>query len=104
MILSFRTDRSRQTVQTQIRLLLEDQSDQGLHYLQYCLHVLDALPYALVGSEQYIRPYVSICIVSKSLSLVDLEDGQCFLSVDINNLVSVFYLFLFSILSIIGHG
>ena len=31
MILSFRTDRSEQTVQTQIRLLLEEQSDQGLH-------------------------------------------------------------------------
>ena len=29
MILSFRTDRSGQTVQTQIRLLLEEQSDQG---------------------------------------------------------------------------
>ena len=34
MILSFRTDKPRQTVQTQIRLLLEEQSDQGLH----CLH------------------------------------------------------------------
>ena len=31
MTLSFWTDRSRQTVQTQIRLLLEEQSDQGLH-------------------------------------------------------------------------
>ena len=31
MVLSFRTDRSRQTVQIQIRLLLEEQSDQGLH-------------------------------------------------------------------------
>ena len=30
MILTFRTDRSRQTVQTHIRLLLEEQSDQGL--------------------------------------------------------------------------
>ena len=29
MILSFRTGRSRQTVQTQIRLLLEEQSDRG---------------------------------------------------------------------------
>ena len=28
----FRTDRSMQTVQTQIRLLLEEQSDQGLDY------------------------------------------------------------------------
>ena len=35
MIISFRTDRSRQTVQTQIRLLLEEQSDQGLHCLQF---------------------------------------------------------------------
>ena len=43
MTLSFRTDRSGQTVQTQIRLLLEEQSDQGLHYLQYCLNPLDAL-------------------------------------------------------------
>ena len=31
MTLSFWTDKSRQTVQTQIRLLLEEQSDQGLH-------------------------------------------------------------------------
>ena len=39
MFLSFRTERSGQTVQTQIRL----QSDQGLHCLQYPLHLLDAL-------------------------------------------------------------
>ena len=31
MTLCFRTDRSGQIVQTQIRLLLEEQSDQGLH-------------------------------------------------------------------------
>ena len=43
MTLSFRTNWSGQIVQTQIRLLLEEQSDQGLHYLQYCLHLLDAL-------------------------------------------------------------
>ena len=43
MILSFRTDRSEQTVQTQIRLLLEEQSDQGLHCLQFRLHLLGAL-------------------------------------------------------------
>ena len=42
MFLSFRTDRSRQTVQTQLRLLLEEQSDQGLHCLQFLLHLLDA--------------------------------------------------------------
>ena len=38
MILSFRTDRSGQTVQTLIRLLSEEQSDQGLHSSQFCLH------------------------------------------------------------------
>ena len=43
MILSFRTDRSMQTVQTQIRLLLEEQSDQGLHCLPFCLHLRDTL-------------------------------------------------------------
>ena len=41
MILSFRTDRSGQTVQTQIR-----QSDQGLYFLQFRLHLLDALLYS----------------------------------------------------------
>ena len=43
IFLSFRTDRSGQTVQTQIRLLLEEQSDQGLHCLQFCLHLWDTL-------------------------------------------------------------
>ena len=40
---SFRTDRSGQTVQTQIRLLLEEQFDQGLHCLQFPVNLLDAL-------------------------------------------------------------
>ena len=38
MILSFWTNRSGQTVQTQIRLILEEQSDQGLHCLSFHLH------------------------------------------------------------------
>ena len=42
MILSFRTDMHGQTVQTQIRLLLEEQSDQGLHCLPFHLHRLDS--------------------------------------------------------------
>ena len=37
MIPIFRTDRFGQTVQTQIRLLLEEQSDQGLHCLLFHL-------------------------------------------------------------------
>ena len=45
MILSFRTDRSEQTEQTQIRLLLEEQYDQGLHCLPFRLHRLDSFLY-----------------------------------------------------------
>ena len=45
MILSFWTDMPRQTVQTQIRLLPEEQSDQGLHCLPFRLHRLDSLLY-----------------------------------------------------------
>ena len=45
MILSFRTDMPGQTVQTQIRLLLEEQSDQGLHCLPFRLDRLDSLLY-----------------------------------------------------------
>ena len=45
MILSFWTDRPGQTVQTWIRLLLEEQSDQGLHCLPFRLHRLDSLLY-----------------------------------------------------------
>ena len=40
-ILNFPTDMFRQTVQTQIRLLLEEQSDQGLHCLLFHLHHLE---------------------------------------------------------------
>ena len=43
MILNFRTDRFGQTVQTQIRLLLEEQSDQGLRCLLFHLHVFDKI-------------------------------------------------------------
>ena len=45
MILSFRTDMPGQTVQTQIRLLLEEQSVHGLHCLPFRLHRLDSLLY-----------------------------------------------------------
>ena len=41
IFLSFPTDRLVQTVKTQIRLLLEERSDQGLHCLQCCLHLLE---------------------------------------------------------------
>ena len=44
MIQNFRTYRSRKTVQTQIRLLQEEQSDQGLHCLLFHLHLSDEYP------------------------------------------------------------
>ena len=51
MTQSFRTDKSGQTVETQIRLLLEEQSDlldeqsdQGLHCLLFHLHHFDKIP------------------------------------------------------------
>ena len=44
MIISFRTDRSGQTVQTQIRLLLEEQTDQGLHCLLFHLNHFNKIP------------------------------------------------------------
>ena len=43
-ILNFLTYRSGQTVQTQIRLLLEEQSNQGLHCLQFHLHLYEEIP------------------------------------------------------------
>ena len=43
IILNIGTDRSEQTLQTQIRLLLMEQSDQGLLCLLFCLHLLNTL-------------------------------------------------------------
>ena len=43
IILNIGTDRSEQTVQTQIRLLLKEQSDQCLLCLLFCLHLLNAI-------------------------------------------------------------
>ena len=53
MILSFPTDRSGQTVQTQIRLLLEEQSDQGLHCLLFHLHLFDEIPKGLASFLEF---------------------------------------------------
>ena len=43
IILNIGTDKSEQTVQTQIRLLLLEQSDQGLLCLLFCLHLLSTI-------------------------------------------------------------
>ena len=52
MILIFRTARSGQTVQTQIRLLLEEESDQGIHCLPFHQHYLDTLLYSKIHIVQ----------------------------------------------------
>ena len=49
MILNFRTGRSGQTVQTQIRLHLEEQSDQDLHCLLIQLRVFEEIPSGLAS-------------------------------------------------------
>ena len=43
IILNIGTDKSEQTVQTQIRLLLMEQSDQGLLCLLFCLDLLNTI-------------------------------------------------------------
>ena len=53
MILSFRTDRSGQTVKTQIRLLIEEQSDQSLHCLLFYLHLFDKIPEGLASLFEF---------------------------------------------------
>ena len=53
MAQSFRTDRSGQTVQTQIRLLLREQSDQGLHCLLFHLYLLNKIFYGLVSVFEF---------------------------------------------------
>ena len=53
MNLSFRTGRSGQTVQTQIRLILEEQSDQGLHCLLFHLHIFDKIPKSLASFLEF---------------------------------------------------
>ena len=57
MILSFGTDRSGQTVQTQIGLLLEEQSDQGLHCFLFHLHLFDEIPYGLTSLFEFKVDY-----------------------------------------------
>ena len=72
-VLSIGTDRSEQTVQTQIRLLLMEQSDQGLHCSLFHPHL-----FMHSGS---VKPYCStfttitvIMIVSQFLEFLPYPD------------------------------
>ena len=60
VILSFWTDRSGETVQTQNRLLLEEQSDQGLHCLLFHLHLFDEIPKALASFLEFKLDYSKV--------------------------------------------
>ena len=53
MTLSFRTDRYGQTVQTQIRLLVEEQSDQRLHCLPFHFHNFDKISQGLASLFEF---------------------------------------------------
>ena len=57
MIHSFRTDRSGQTVQTQI---LEEQSDQDLHRLLLHLHLFDKILYGLASLFELYVDYSKV--------------------------------------------
>ena len=65
MILNFWTDTSGQTVQTQIRLLLEEQSDQGLHCLLFYLHVYDEIPSGFASLFEFKVNYSKVLCVRK---------------------------------------
>ena len=82
MVLSFQTDRSWQKLQNQIRLLLQEKSDQGIHYLLFNLHLLEEL---FRG-----RTYKSTCIL-------ECLQQSCWVSVysGILQLMSLTFLFSF---------
>ena len=53
MTLSFGTDRSGQIVHTHIRLLLDEQPDQGLHCLLFHLQHFDKIPQCLASLFEF---------------------------------------------------
>ena len=57
IILNIGTDMSEQTVQTQIRLLLMEQSDQGLLCLLFCLHLLNTILHCKIQKFQLYDNY-----------------------------------------------
>ena len=47
-------------MQTQIRLLPEEQSDQGLHCLPFHLHLFDEIPYGLASLFEFLVDYSNV--------------------------------------------
>ena len=69
-ILCIGTDRSQQTVQTKIRLLLKKQSDQGLRCLPFQQHLLDALMQCLHQTFLYLGQLWQLFEVSQILEFL----------------------------------
>ena len=67
MILSFGTDWSGQIMQTKIRLLLGEQSDQGLHCLLFHLHLFDEIPLGLAALFEFYVDYSKVFSASENL-------------------------------------
>ena len=57
---SIRMDRCEQTVQTQIRLLLMEQSDQGLHCLLFHPHLFECI---LASVKPYRSTFTTITVI-----------------------------------------
>ena len=60
IVINFWTDRSEQTEKTQIRLLLEEQSDLGLHSLPFHLYHFEKLPYGLASLFEFQADYSKV--------------------------------------------
>ena len=69
-ILCVGTDRSQQTVQTKIRLLLKKQSDQGLRCLPFHPHLLDALMQCYVKLFYFLGQIWQLFEVSQILEFL----------------------------------
>ena len=84
MVLSFLTDRPLQTVQTQIRLLLEEhleeQSDQSLHCLSFCLHLLDKFLTENI-LDHFGCPKINLGLLQYEQSLTSVSGKQPYRSV-----------------------
>ena len=73
------TDTSGQTMQTQIRLVLKEQSDQGLHCLPFCLHLLDALLY---GNPHCVTGFWIKIWTPKKIAVIILKFEECSFAIE----------------------
>ena len=54
-----------------IRMLLEEQSDQGLHCMPFHSHLLDNVPYSFVSLFEFQVDYCNVFLCPKILELYD---------------------------------